>query len=209
MVNDQSKGLENVTAAVSSIVCRRYANSLVDLASDAKSLDQVSADLNAIQNLLKESEDFRSLVHSPRISKSQQILVIGSVSEKANFSKLTSNFLNVLVQNRRLNALESIIPVYFKEVSRRRGDVDVRVETAVEMSSKQSKELEKRISEALQKSVSIRYIVNPHIMGGMIMTIGSYMIDDSVRRKLDRLGAVLIGGSSQNNNAVQNLKEVI
>lgn len=197
-----------MTATVSSIVCSRYANSLVDLAVDSNSLEQVSADFAALQSILDESEDLAKLVTSPRISSENQMSVMSEISKKAKFSKLTANFLSVLVQNRRLNALDGIMTAFFKEVERRSGHVSVRVETAIEMPAKQGKELEKKVADALGRSVTVEAVVKPEILGGMILTIGSYMIDDSVRRKLDRLGAVLIGGSNQN-NAIQNLKEVV
>lgn len=197
-----------MTATVSSIVCSRYANSLADLAQDSKVLDQVGSDFGALKQMLIESTDLAAFISSPRISRESQISVISEIAKKAKFNKLTENFLSVLIQNRRLNALEGIIKAFFKEVARRRGDVAVRVETAVELPAKQAKELEKKVADALGRSVTVEAIVNPEILGGMILTIGSYMIDDSVRRKLDRLGAVLISGSNQN-NTVQNLKEVV
>ena len=85
--------------------------------------------------------------------------------------------------------------------------VEVSLETAVKMTAAQSKEFQKKIEKALGASVSIEEKVTPEIMGGVIVTIGSYMIDDSVRRKLDRLGVAL--KSNANQNKVQNLKEVV
>lgn len=192
---------------MSSIVCTRYANALLDLAQDAKSVEKVLSDFNDLEAMLAESAEFSDVVRSPRVSREQQAGVVAALSKKAKLDKLSSDFLNVLVENRRLSALGGIIKAFRAELSRRRGDVTVRVETAVEMSAKQAKDLEKKITDALGRGVAMEARVNPDILGGMVLTIGSYMIDDSVRRKLERLGAVLIGGSGKA-KTVQNLKEV-
>ena len=132
---------------------------------------------------------------------------MADIAAKAKLQALTKNFLSVLVENRRLNALPGVIGAYDKIVSMRSGEVAVRVETAVKMSVSQEKEFTKKLSTVIGSDISVETFVTPEILGGMIVTIGSYMVDDSVRRKLERLGATL--RQSSNQNTVQNLKEVV
>ncbi len=192
---------------ISSIVHTRYAGALVDLAEQAKSIDGIQDDLSALEAMISESSDLAEVINSPLISKEKQANAIEAIAAKAKFNKLTNNFLAVLVQNRRLDALLGIIRAYKKIIAERSGQIEVSLETASKLTAAQSKEFKKKIEKALGRSVFIEEKVTPEIMGGVIVTIGSYMIDDSVRRKLERLGAAL--KSSSNQNAVQNLKEVV
>jgi F-type H+-transporting ATPase subunit delta len=105
-----------------------------------------------------------------------------------------------------MNALGGIIKAFHKDVSSRRGEITVHVETAEPLTKKQEGTFKKKVSDALGVGVLIETSVDPEILGGMIVTVGSHMIDDSVRRKLERLGATLVKGANQ--NMVQDLKEV-
>ena len=191
---------------ISSIVFTRYAGALVDLAEQAKSVEKVQGDLSALENMISNSSELAEVVNSPLVSQSKQAGAIDAIAAKAKFNKLTSNFLAVLVQNRRLDALSGVIKAYKKIIAQKSGQVEISLETSVKLTATQSKEFQKKIEKALGSSVSIEEKVTPEIMGGVIVTIGSYMIDDSVRRKLERLGVAL---KSSNQNTVQNLKEVV
>ncbi len=192
---------------ISSVVFTRYAGALIDLAEKAKSVDKIRDDLLALGNMIDESPEFAEVVSSPLISKAKQASFMGVIADRARFNKLTKNFLGVLVQNRRLDALPGIINAYKKIIAKKSGQIEVSVETSVKLTASQSKEFKKKIEKALGSAVFVEEKITPEIMGGVIVTIGSYMIDDSVRRKLERLGAAL--KSSSNQNTVQNLKEVI
>ncbi|MGN7438686.1 MAG: ATP synthase F1 subunit delta [Alcanivorax sp.] len=195
------------SAPISSIVYTRYASALIDLAEQEKAIDKIKKDLIALEGMIQDSADLSEMIASPLISVEKQSGVIQEIVKKAKLNKLTANFLGVLVQNRRLAALPGIISVFNKIIAERSGVVEVRLETAVKLTAAQAKEFQKKIEKALGATVSIEEKVTPEIMGGVIVTIGSYMIDDSVRRKLDRLGVAL--KSNANENTVQNLKEVV
>ncbi len=190
---------------VSSVVCSRYAGALVDLSEGAGVVEKVQADLEALLALVSESDEFAAFVNSPLVSREKQSAVIAEMAKKVKLQKLTENFLGVLVENRRLYALAPIVKQFNKIVSARAGHLDVRVETAVALSAKQLKDLQKNIEGALGRGITVEADVKPEILGGMIVTIGSYMVDDSVRRKLDRLGVAL----KNNSNTTVNLKEVV
>ncbi|MCB1784142.1 MAG: F0F1 ATP synthase subunit delta [Alphaproteobacteria bacterium] len=194
------------SVSVPSVVLSRYATALIDLAEDSKSLEKVQKDLAGIEAMISESSDLRLFFESPLSGKESQTKVIEALAKKGKFNKLTTNFLGVLIQNSRLNALLGIIQAFNKICARRRGDISVRVETAVALTEKQEKDFREKISTALGVGVMVETSVDPAILGGMIVTVGSHMIDDSVRRKLERLSSALVGGANQ--NEVQNLKEV-
>lgn len=191
----------------SSVVLTRYTTALLDLAEEKKAVDDVLKDFFVLESLLAGSEDLSSMVQSPMVAKTQQLAVMDELAKKAKLHTLTVNFIGVLAQNRRLNVLSEMILSFRKQVSARRGEVSVQVQTATELSEKQKTEFTKKIAQALGKDVAVEAVVVPEIIGGMVVTVGSYMIDDSVRRKLERLGSALVQGANQNTN--QNLKEVV
>lgn len=192
---------------ISSTVLKRYASALLDLAEKSKSTDSIQKDFGVLRAMLAESTDFVQFVRSPLSGKKQQAEVMNTLLEKQKLNTLTMNFVGVLIQNRRLNVLEGVMDAFDRMVSERKGVVRVLVETAHELNAKQKEDVSVKISSALGKDVIIDAQVVPEIIGGTVITIGSYMIDDSVRRKIERLGAALTGSANQ--NTIQNVKEVV
>ena len=190
----------------SSTVSARYAVALIDLAQAAKTLDKVEQDLAALKTMIESSPDLSLVIRSPRISRVKSEQALMAIADKAKFNDLTRNFIGVLCQNRRLNALSAIIDAFYVELSRRRGEVTVNVQTAQDMTEKQLKALQDAIAKGIGADVSIKASVEPSIMGGMIVTVGSQMIDDSVARKLERLKAAM---SKQSNENFTSKKEVV
>lgn len=191
---------------ISSVVMTRYAGALIDLAEKGKSVQKIQKDFQDIEAMIASTPELGELISSPLVSQAKQEKIISDIAVKAKLHKLTKNFLGVLVENRRLNILVGVIRAYHKLVSIRSGEVTVRVQTAQKMTATQEKAFHKKISSAIGSNVLVEAIVVPEILGGMIVTVGSYMVDDSVRRKLERLGASLKNGSNQN---TVNLKEVV
>ena len=191
----------------SSLICTRYAGALVDLAEKDKAVDKIQNDLLALRAALELSEELNEAITSPLVSSSEQANVMDALAKKVKMQKLTQNFLGVLAQNRRVGALPGIIGAYEKIVAQRSGLVDVCVETAETLSKEQVKAVKSKVEKALGATVRLEEKVSPDIMGGMVVTIGSYMIDDSVRRKIERLGMALKPGANQD-ISVSNVKEV-
>ncbi len=191
---------------VSSVVLDRYAGALVDLAEESKAVSKIQKDLAALESVISESDDLQQFISSPSVSREKQHAVIAEVIKKAKLQKLTANFLGVLVENRRINILPQVITAFNKEIAKRSGQVEVKVQTAAKITAAQTKTIEKKISASLGVDVIVEASVTPEIIGGMVVTIGSYMIDDSVRRKVERLGSAL---KSNSNQKEINLKEVV
>lgn len=191
---------------VSSIISNRYAASLIDLAEEENITDKVEQDLQSLQNMLSDSPDLAAMVRSPLINREQQINALNALADRAGFQKLTRNFLGVLVGNRRIYALEEILKAARNEFSARRGEKTASVTTASVLSPEQTRALQDAIAKAVGAGVMLEARVDPEILGGMIVTIGSQMIDDSVRRKLERLRSRMTRQSNQ--NSVSNVEEV-
>ncbi|MGH1377469.1 MAG: F0F1 ATP synthase subunit delta [Alphaproteobacteria bacterium] len=196
----------NSSEPISSVVMTRYAGALIDLAEKGKSVQKVQKDFKDIESMIADTPELGEVISSPLVSQAKQEKIISDIASKAKLQKLTKNFLGVLVENRRLSILVGVIRAYNKIVSLRSGEVTVQVQTAQKMTVTQEKALNKKISSAIGSNVLVEAVVVPEILGGMIVTVGSYMVDDSVRRKLERLGASLKNNSNQN---TVNLKEVV
>lgn len=190
----------------SSKVATRYAAALIDLAAKDKLTDKVEKDIQALGAMIAGSGDLQAVIRSPLLGRDEQGKAMAALSKKAGFQALTQNFLGVLVNNGRLNALESVIEAAAREFSRRRGEVSAQVMTAAPLSSGQTENLQKAISRAVGANVSLDVKVDPAILGGLVVTIGSRMIDDSVRRKLARLRKAM--GGQANENFISKMEEV-
>lgn len=190
-------------AKPSSAVAGRYARALIDLATEGQALERVESDLAALQSMINNSPELALLIRSPLVNRMKCKAGLMEIAARAKFHALTSNFLGVLCENRRLPALEAIIAAFGAELSRRRGEIAVNVQTAQDMSPAQLKSLEQAIAKGLEKDVSVRASVKPSILGGMIVTVGSQMIDDSVARKLERLKAAMSRQSNQNPTSIE------
>ncbi len=193
------------------IVSERYANALIELAEESKTLDKVEQDLKDLQAMMNQSPDLVSVIRSPVLSQANVKATMMALADKAKFTDITKKFLNVLIHNRRLAALDPIAQAFFKLLAARRGAVTVDVQVAQDLTDAQKKELQQALSVAMKADVTVRATVEPSILGGMIVTVGSRMIDDSVRRKLERLRVSLGASANQNtfNTTPSNLSEVL
>lgn len=177
----------------SGLIAKRYATALLEMAMDAKVLEPVERDMRELSAMLQGSAALQSLVRNPLIDRNRQKNVVAALAQTAQFDKLTQNFLGVLAQNRRLSALPAVIKAFRTEVARRRGEVEARVQTAYALTPAQSEQLQRELARALGSHVTLHVEVEKDLLGGMIVTVGSLMIDDSLKRKLERLKRTLSG----------------
>ena len=177
----------------------RYATALVEIAANAKKIDSVETDLNELEAMIQGSTDLQNLLKSPLISREDQQASIVAIAQKAKFQDITTNFLNLLAQNRRLNMLPSIMNAVRMDISRLRGEVSAHVASAFKLSKEQENALQESLAKAVGKAVSVQVDVQEDLIGGMVVTVGSQIIDDSVKRKLERLKIAM--KSNANNNS--------
>ena len=185
-------------------IASRYAGALIDTAQAANALDSVEKDMNDLSAMLSGSEDLHKLVSSPAYGEGQQSSALMAIASGASFHQLTKNFLSVLIANRRLMILSDMISAFRAEMSRRRGEVKAQVVTATALNDTQARELSDQLKKTLGQQVRLDIKVDPSLLGGMVVTVGSHQVDDSIKTKLERLKQTL---TSSNQNTV-NLKEV-
>lgn len=174
-------------------IAGRYATALFDLARDAGQLDAVANDLTALSRMLGESADLVRLVRSPVFSREDQARAIAAVAEKAGFSDLVRRFLGVLASNRRLFALADTIASFKILLSHHRGEALAEVTSAVALNDAQLQQIKSSLSSAAAGNVVINAKVDPSLIGGLIVKLGSRMIDASVRTKLNNLKTAMKG----------------
>lgn len=177
----------------------RYATALVDIAQDSKKIDAVEQDLNDLEAMMAQSQDLQNLMRSPLVSRKQQQEAVQAVAAKAKFQDITSNFLALLAQNRRLKMITVIINAVRMDMSRRRGEISANIQSAFKLTPAQEKALKESLEKAVGQAVAIKVEVKEDLIGGMVVTVGSQMIDNSVKRKLERLKIAM--KSNANNNA--------
>ncbi len=191
------------TASAASKIAERYATALIETGEQSKAIDSIEKDFSELSNMIDQSSDLATLINSPLYSSTEQGSALWDLAQKAGFNKLTANFLGVLVQNRRLDILKDVIAAFGRELARRRGQVNAKVVSAVKLTAEQERALQDSLKKSLGFNVTLDMSVDPALLGGMIVTVGSKMIDDSVRRKLERLKLKM-----QSSNQNTNLKEV-
>lgn len=174
-------------------IAERYAAALFELAEQQNALDQVAADLKAFRDMAAASDDLTRLLRSPVIGRDAQIRAITAVAEKAGFSDLTRRFLGTLARNRRLFAVGGIAGAYLNRLAAKRGEVTATVMAATKLTDKQLASLTDTLKAAVGGSVAVNVTVDPSLLGGLVVRVGSRMIDNSLRTKLQHLQLAMKG----------------
>ena len=165
----------------------RYATALFDLALEAGSLPEVEKDLAQINVMLDSSEDLVRLVRSPVFDREQQSGAMAALLEKAGCSKLTTNFVGVVAQNRRLFALKDMIAAFGALLSKHRGEVNAHVTSAQALGADQIEKLKATLKDAVGRDVQMTTDVDETLLGGLVVKVGSRMIDTSIATKLNNI----------------------
>jgi F-type H+-transporting ATPase subunit delta len=171
----------------------RYAAALFELAREQKQLDQVERDVASFQSLLEGSPDLARLVRSPVIAAEAQARALEAILTRVGISGVTANFLRLIVRNRRLFAIADVLRVFQALLARERGEVSADVTSAHPLSQEQMQVLNDSLKASISKHVQIRTRVDPNLLGGLIVKVGSKMIDSSLRTKLNNLKVAMKG----------------
>lgn len=174
-----------------SAVAGRYANSLFELARDDGSADQVESDLLALDRLIDESADLARLIKSPVFAAEEQEKAFLAIAEKGKVAPLTKNFLRLVARNRRLFVLPGMIEAYRRIAAEARGEVTAKVVAAHELTEAQKAELAAALKDVAGKDVAIDLTVDPSLLGGLVVRIGSRQIDTSLKTKLNSMKLAL------------------
>jgi F-type H+-transporting ATPase subunit delta len=182
-----------VATQTTGLIAERYASALYDLADEAKALDQVATDLRALKAMIGSSADFVRLLRSPVLGRADQTKAVAALGAQAGFHDLTRKFLGTLASNRRLFALASVIEAFLAELARRRGETTADVTSAIALTPAQTAALEQSLRSVLGAKVSVDLKVDPSLIGGLVVRVGSRMIDTSLATKLRRLRLAMKG----------------
>ncbi len=188
---DPSTGTARATIAQG--LSGRYATALFDLAIETKSLDTVLESLETLSRAVATSDDLKMLTTSPMVSRKQAAAGIHSLAGAMGVDSLTTKFLGVLADNRRLASLPAIIRDVRALAAARRGEITAQVTSAHALTKTQQTALAKKLKAGLGRDVSLELTQDPAILGGLIVRVGSRMIDSSLRTRLDQLGQALKG----------------
>ena len=178
-----------------SIIANRYATALFELADDQSRLDEVAADLTRLVSSIDVSQDLQRLVRSPILNRKDQGKAMTSVLEAMEVGELTKNFVGLIAQNRRLFALTDMVKGFLDELARRRGEATAEVTAARSLSESQVAALQESLQRSLGGKVSISHEVDPTLIGGMVVKVGSRMVDTSLRTQLNKIQIAMKGVS--------------
>lgn len=169
---------------------------MFDLAKQDKKLDRVQADLAGLTRLMGESPDLKRVVESPVISRADQVKAITAVAERAGLDGLTKRLLGLMASHRRLFALPGVAKAYAGMLAAERGEVAAEIVSAVPLGAADVMMLEKAIAGFVGQAVSVETRVDPALLGGVVVRVGSRMLDASLRTKLMQLEQVLKGSGA-------------
>ena len=178
MASQQSSG---------NLISDRYASALYDLAAEKKIVDAVLKDFELLQKCIQENKDLKLLVKSPLITSSDKLNIFEKILSKQQSDKLTSTFLKVISRNKRFAKLSSIISQFMNINSQRRGDIFVDVTSAEELLDRQKNGVKDKLKSMLGEKLSLNFNVDKKIIGGLIVKVGSKMIDSSLATKINKL----------------------
>ena len=168
-------------------LAERYAAALFELADEGHALDVVAGELRELRAMLTGSGDLMRLVRSPVLSRAEQGKAMAAIAESASLSKLTADFIAIVARNRRLFAVPAMIEAYLAKLAERRGEVTAEITAAQALSEAQQSALGDQLRRVVGGRVAVDVKIDPSLLGGMVVKIGSRMVDGSLKGQLQRL----------------------
>jgi F-type H+-transporting ATPase subunit delta len=176
-----------------SALAERYAAALFEIAEERRVLDEVASDLRQLGTMLAASIDLMRLVRSPALSRLEQGRAVAALALRAELSPLVRDFLAVVAKNRRLFAVPAMIEAFLAKLAERRGEVIATVTAAQPLNETQVEALNEHLRRTVARRVSVETRVDPGLIGGLIVKVGSWMVDGSIESKLRRLELAMKG----------------
>ena len=175
------------TASISTGIADRYASAIFELTQEEKSIDTLEADVDALAAALADSDDLKQLLTSPIYSRDQQEKAIGAVAEKMGLSATMGNTLRLMAQTRRLFVVPALIAQLREKIANAKGEITAEVVAAKALTKAQSDKLAKVLKDRFGSDIKLNSSVDESLIGGLVVKVGSKMIDTSIRSKLDAL----------------------
>ena len=175
------------------LISDRYASALYDLAAEKKVVDPVLNDLLNLKKILNDNKELNLVIRSPLISSPDKLNIFNSLLQKIKANELTTTFLKVIEKNKRFSNLASIITQFMNINSQKRGDVLADITSADELNDDQKNNITNQLKSILGDKLSLSFDVDKNIMGGLIVKVGSKMIDTSLANKINKLKIAMKG----------------
>ncbi|MDF0601493.1 F0F1 ATP synthase subunit delta [Psychromarinibacter sp. C21-152] len=175
------------TASISTGIAARYATAVFELAKEDNSLSTLESDVDALEAALADSADLRDLIHSPVYSRDAQGRAITAVAKKMELSSTMTNTLALMAGKRRLFVVPQMLRALRERIAAEKGEVTADVVSAKALTKTQSEKLAKTLAGSVGKDVKINATVDESLIGGLVVKVGSKMIDTSIRSKLANL----------------------
>ena len=183
----------DISGGIQASLAGRYALALFELARDDRKLEAVGAGLAAVKAALAQSDDFRTLTTSPLVGRDEAASAVAAAAEAMRLDPLTTDFLGVVARNRRLARLGDIIRAFETLASRHRGEVTAEVVSARPLDDDQVAELKDKLRSRFGTDIAVDLRIDPEILGGLVVKVGSQRIDGSIRTKLNTLAHAMKG----------------
>lgn len=174
-------------ASISTSIAARYATAIYEIAKEEKALAALEDDINTLQSALADSEDFRALIHSPIYTREQQATAISALAAKMGLSGTMANTLALMAQKRRLFVVPNLLATLRAVIAEDKGEVTADVVSAKALTKAQAATLAKTLKASTGKTVTLNATVDESLIGGLVVKVGSRMIDTSIRAKLNSL----------------------
>ena len=182
-----------LSAGIKASLSGRYASALFDLASEAGTVTAVEGDLERLAEALDESAELRALIRNPEVSREQIGKVVAGLGDYLGLAELTKNFLGVLAHNRRIADLPGMIRAFHAIAAAQRGEVTAEIASAHALTDEQLSTLEQKLRAREGRTVKLKARVDPELLGGLVVTVGSKRIDGSIRTRLNSLAQAMKG----------------
>ena len=182
-----------LSAGIKASLSGRYASALFDLACEAGTVTAVESDLEKLGQALHESAELRALIKNPEVSREQIGKVMAGIGAHLGLAELTKNFLGVLAENRRIGDLPGMIRAFAAIAAAQRGEVSAEVASAHALTDAQIATLEAKLRAREGRTVKLKTRVDPDLLGGLVVTVGSKRIDGSIRTRLNSLAQAMKG----------------
>ena len=171
----------------------RYSLALYEIAEEEKNVQEIENQSFALIKLIDESNDFKSIIRNPTSKIEDQINIFNKLSENYNLNTMLKNFLCLLAEKRRIFFLKSILRKFIDICSQRRGEVKAKLVAAKQLTENDVKKIKDELSKDFTNKIKLEYEYDPNLIGGLIIQIGSVMIDTSIKSKLKQLENKMIG----------------
>ena len=181
----KNKGFSNTSA-------NRYSLALFELASETNLLDQVEKNSTSILNLISNNKDFKNFIKDPTLSRDDLIKTINKISENFKLEKLFKNFISFLITKRRFFYVEQILKNFIEICSERRGELKAEIKSAKELTQDEINKITEELSNNFKSKIKLNYNYDQSLIGGLVVQVGSTMIDTSIKKKLQQIETKMI-----------------